>query len=192
MFIQGPEGQLEAQLDLAPAERATTAVLCHPHPQYGGSMHDAVVATVKEVLLHHGVNCLRFNFRGVGASEGGFDQGKGEMEDLSAVAAWVREEYPRDKLWLAGYSFGANIVWQSLDNLEAQRAILIAPPIGAMNFPQISSETKVDAFAGVRDDFVKQDAANELLGEHMHWIEGADHFFQGHHETLADKVAAIL
>ena len=134
--IQGSAGALEAKTDQASEGRDITAVLCHPHPQYGGSMHDGVVDVAAGIMLDHGIDCVRFNFRGVGRSEGVYDNGIGELDDLGAVANWVRDQNPDHKLWLAGYSFGSNIVFRSLAGLKPEFALLIAPPIGMMEFPE--------------------------------------------------------
>ena len=90
MMIPTPTGQLEAHVE-QPAEAARAIVICHPHPQYGGSMHDAVVDTVEAVARRHAFATLRFNFRGVGASTGRFDNGVGEVDDLLAALAWMRD-----------------------------------------------------------------------------------------------------
>lgn len=197
MQIQGPAGTLEAKLERAVNEKTITAVLCHPHPQYGGNMHDAVLASASSVLLDHGVNCLSFNFRGVGQSHGQFADGVGETEDLLAVINWQQQEYPRDKLWLCGYSFGAQVVWRALPQSEPQRVLLIAPPVGMMEFAELTDGLTgtidhLDAIAGDRDDFVKHDQFNQWPGVTSHSITGADHFFSGHHQALTDTLTEII
>jgi len=193
MEITGPAGKLEAALDQAPAERTITAVLCHPHPLYGGSMHDGVLHAASEVLLSKGVNCLRFNFRGVGASEGSYDDGVGEVDDALAAITWVRDEYPRDKVWLVGYSFGAMVTWRATQRTEVERALLIAPPIGMLDFSGEPNENlRIHAFAGDLDDFVDVDRFSARFGDAGHLIEGADHFFSGRHEALIEALADAL
>ena len=195
MEIQGPTGWLEARHDVAPIEKTVTAVLCHPHPQYGGSMHDAVLETAAQECLQRGANCLRFNFRGVGGSEGRYDGAGGEVDDLEAIVAWAREEYPRDKLWLVGYSFGANVVWQALarESCAAARALLIAPPVGMMAFSDGETHTdQIQAIAGSADDFVDQQAFAAWQGVDTHVLEGADHFFGGAHGQLGELIGALL
>ncbi len=192
MHIQGPAGQLEARLDQAPAEKTITAVLCHPHPQYGGSMHDAVLATAVEVLMGAGVNCLRFNFRGVGGSEGQFDNGDGEVLDAVAAVDWVRQEYPRDEIWLIGYSFGASVAWRAASSIDPARLILIAPPVGMMKFEANATTAQVDAIAGSRDDFVDQATFNAWEDVDTHVIDGADHFFGGYHDALAETLSDLV
>jgi len=198
--ITGPAGRIEAHYELASNEKTVTAVLCHPHPQYGGSMHDAVLDTAAKAYSAAGINCMRFNFRGVGASAGSYDGQGGEVEDLRAVVAWVREEYPRDKLHLMGYSFGAHIVWQALahEQCKASRALLVAPPVGMMPFstPEQLFTNQVDALAGTEDDFVKAEALAQWPDRcpqvTVHTLPGADHFFAGHHEGLGQSISELL
>ena len=109
MEVAGPAGTLEVKL-LPPAKPdGTIAVLCHPHPQYGGSMEDVVLACLADTLVARGVGCLRFNFRGVGGSTGSHSDGAGELDDLFAVIYWLKTANPTRSYWLGGYSFGANI-----------------------------------------------------------------------------------
>ncbi len=191
MQIQGPAGAIEAQHDLAPDGRSITAVMCHPHPQYGGSMHDAVLSTAADALLAAGVNCLRFNFRGVGASAGAFDQGEGETDDLMAVVDWLADEYPGNALWLVGYSFGAAVSWRALSRCNPALTLLIAPPVGMMPFTEHGTlPGKVVALAGDQDNFVDQATFAAWAGVETHTIAGADHFFGGRHAELGNLVAA--
>lgn len=191
MHIQGPSGPLEATLDQTPVESTAIAVLCHPHPQYGGSMHDAVLQAVTKSFLTLGVNCLRFNFRGVGLSAGSYDNGAGEVEDLRSVCQWVVDEYPQQDLWLAGYSFGSNIVWKSLPSIKPHMALLIAPPLGRMDFSDHAITTDIRAIAGDRDDFVDTTKFTEWLGERAHVLTGADHFFSGYHHNLTQLITSL-
>ncbi|HEY0506371.1 MAG TPA: CocE/NonD family hydrolase, partial [Lysobacter sp.] len=107
LTLQGPAGALETIVEAAEApERDAVAIVCHPLPTDGGTMHNKVVTMAARALRESGIATVRFNFRGTGASEGSFDQGRGEADDLRAVAAWVREQRPGARLWLAGFSFG--------------------------------------------------------------------------------------
>jgi uncharacterized protein len=190
--IEGPVGNLEARWTEAKSSIEVTALLCHPHPQYGGSMQDAVLETSANVLLDHGISCVRFNFRGVGASAGQYDNGIGEVDDLIAAHAWVRREYPAHDIWLLGYSFGANIVWRAQEALAPSHTILVAPPVGMMTFTESNTPASVYAIAGDRDDFVKESSLQELLHNQAHIIPGADHFFSGYHRELADAVGQAI
>ncbi|MFN3311513.1 MAG: alpha/beta hydrolase [Thermomonas sp.] len=129
--IAGPAGRLEIALDPADAPaRPVLAILCHPLPTEGGTMHNKVVTMTARALRECGIACLRFNFRGVGASEGAFDDGRGELDDLRAVAAWARQRFPDHALWLAGFSFGAWVSLRGAMELGAGALISIAPPVG--------------------------------------------------------------
>ena len=191
--IPGPAGPLEAMLTHAPANNNSYAVLCHPHPQFGGTMHDAVLDIAQRALLATGTHCLRFNFRGVGASAGVHDTGKGEADDVSAAVGWVREEHAPTQMILAGYSFGAAMAWQALDRIEEpDQVILIAPPVGLMALPQRSPQCPVDVVAGDADQYLDAAALAAWQGITPHIIEGANHFFTGYWEELEDRLQGTL
>ncbi|MEM7099509.1 MAG: alpha/beta fold hydrolase [Pseudomonadota bacterium] len=197
--IQGSAGELEAVYTPAAqsSENPTTAVLCHPHPQYGGNMQDGVISTCESVLLSHGINCIRFNFRGVGASAGRFDQGVGEQEDIQSVVAWLRSNHPDHTLWLAGYSFGSNMAFRCVVETglfpEPEKLILIAPPVGMMSFDgALPDQIQTIVIAGSADDFVDASKLAELDGASASIIEGADHFFMGYHEDLATQLSNLV
>ncbi len=123
--IAGPAGGLQALLEVPVARPAAgLAVVCHPHPQQGGTLHNKVAHTLARAFLHCGKRALRFNFRGVGKSEGEFDDARGEVEDALACVAWLRERWPGEPLWLGGFSFGAAV---------AIRAALLATPAGLVS-----------------------------------------------------------
>lgn len=192
MDIPGPAGALQAQHDNAANPQNITAVLCHPHPQYGGSMYDGVLQTAADVLLAQGVNCVRFNFRGVGGSAGSYDNGVGEAADLLAVADWVGQTYADHSQWWLGYSFGAAVVWQGLQTQQPARAVLIAPPVGMMDFSGEPTGIAVDAIAGDGDNFVDTAKLSALPGVAAHIIPGADHFFTGHHAQLSETLDSVI
>ncbi len=189
LFIDGPAGLLEAQLEAAAEADAPAALLAHPHPQMGGTMNDAVLDTAAAVLRECGSACLRFNFRGAGRSAGTFDNGNGERDDLRAALAWLREQ-TGGPLSFVGYSFGSWVGWNVIaaDAPALARVALIAPPIGMLDYPDASTEAQVDIYAGTADDYVKLDAVKawaERNGAKVHPISGADHFFGGHWDNLA-------
>lgn len=130
LLIEGPAGALEVAVDFpAPeAARPLLAVVCHPLPTEGGTMHNKVVTTVARALRELGATTVRFNFRGTGASAGTFDDGRGERDDLRAVVDWAQQARPRDRLWLAGFSFGAYVSLATASELLADAVISIAPP----------------------------------------------------------------
>ena len=110
-MLDGPVGKLETISDIAtPATaRRGVAVICHPQPQQGGTMHNKVVTMTERALRESGLDTVRFNFRGTGESAGAYDEGDGEGDDLAAVVAWVRAMRPDDALWLGGFSFGGYV-----------------------------------------------------------------------------------
>ena len=133
LFLPGPAGRIEAALDPPEADvaaRPVLAIVCHPLPTEGGTMHNKVVTMAARALREVGATTLRFNFRGVGQSEGAFDDGAGELDDLRAVAGWAREHHPDKALWLAGFSFGAWVSLRAAVELQAAALLSIAPPVG--------------------------------------------------------------
>lgn len=133
LTLSGPAGNLEMIVD-GPEPDATprplVAIVCHPLPTEGGTMHNKVVTIAARALRECGASTVRFNFRGTGASTGHFDDGQGEADDLRAVAAWVREQRPDAQLWLAGFSFGAYVSLKVAATLQPGMLISIAPPAG--------------------------------------------------------------
>ena len=136
--LPGPAGLLECLIEVPEQEgRSGTAIVCHPHPLHGGTMHNKVVTMLSRSLVELGLSTVRFNFRGVGLSQGEYDDGNGETEDLRAIAGWLRRERPDDALWLAGFSFGSYVALRAAKALAAQQLIQIAPPVGRWAFDAI-------------------------------------------------------
>ncbi|MFC5578902.1 alpha/beta hydrolase [Lysobacter niabensis] len=129
LTLPGPAGDLETAVDLpeGPAQ-PIVAIVCHPLPTEGGTMHNKVVTMAARALRECGIATVRFNFRGAGASHGHFDQGRGESDDLRAVARWVREQRPDAQLWLAGFSFGSYVTIKCAAELQPGMLVSIAPP----------------------------------------------------------------
>lgn len=143
LLLQGDAGALElacAVPDPALA-RAGVAVICHPHPLQGGggSMTNKVVTTLERSLLDLGLATVRFNFRGVGRSEGVHDDGVGETDDLIRIARWAREQRQGDALWLAGFSFGSYVAMRGAAALDPAQMILVAPPAGRWDFARLAA-----------------------------------------------------
>lgn len=191
--LAGPAGALEAEL--TGPDTGPIAVLCHPHPLYGGSMHDAVLSTLARLLAEQGIAALRFNFRGVGSSEGAHDDGIGELDDLHAVLAWLEAHHPGRAVLLAGYSFGAGIVSRLLADPKShriERALLVAPPVGRLQVAAPDGTVPVDVFAGDADAFVDMDALSDWRHARIHVLPGADHFFNGAWQELEHEVRQAL
>lgn len=136
LLIPGPAGALEVAVDFPePAEaRRGLAVVCHPNTPDGGTMNNKVVTMLSRALTEHGLTVVRFNFRSAGASEGAFDNGRGEVLDLLAVANWARKARPDDALWLAGFSFGSWVALMGARQLPVAQMISVAPPVGLRDF----------------------------------------------------------
>ncbi|QNP39434.1 alpha/beta hydrolase [Lysobacter solisilvae (ex Woo and Kim 2020)] len=129
LVLPGPAGDLETAVDLPEGPvQPIVAIVCHPLPTEGGTMHNKVVTMAARALRESGVATVRFNFRGTGASHGHFDHGQGESDDLRAVAAWVRAQRPDAELWLAGFSFGSYVTLKCAAELRPGMLISIAPP----------------------------------------------------------------
>jgi len=139
--LTGPAGKLEAISHVsAPADaRRGVAVICHPNPVQGGTMHNKVVTMVERSLRESGLDTVRFNFRGTGDSEGSYDEGNGEGDDLAAVVAWVRRVRPGDALWLAGFSFGSYVTIRNAVRLAADALVSIAPPAGRFALQEVQA-----------------------------------------------------
>jgi hypothetical protein len=133
LLIEGPCGPLEA-LHLELPDARGLALLCHPHPLYGGTMQNKVVATLQRAARDAGLSTLRFNFRGVGHSAGSHDQGRGEIDDAEAAARWLLDQQPGLPLTLLGFSFGSCVIACLAGRLEQQgvelgRLVMVAPPV---------------------------------------------------------------
>jgi alpha/beta superfamily hydrolase len=139
--LPGPAGSLEAATNIPEVAdaRAGVAVICHPHPLQGGTMHNKVVTTLERSLRELGLATVVFNFRGTGASQGAFDDGVGETDDLIAVANWAQRMRPRVALWLAGFSFGSYVAARAAPQLPVRQMISIAPPVSRWDFTALAS-----------------------------------------------------
>ena len=186
-LIPGPVGALEALLVQPDSfkEGDPIAVICHPHPQHGGSMMNKVVHIIADTFNKLGVTTLRFNFRSVGYSQGRYDHGKGELQDLEAVVAWMRERYRTSPLWLAGFSFGSFIAFSGHQKLGADRLLMVAPPVGRFDFDKnIEVSVPWMVIQGGKDDVVAPQEVSLWVHQQRHrpqyeWLADADHFFHG-------------
>jgi alpha/beta superfamily hydrolase len=181
----------------AGADAAPGVVVCHPHPMYGGSMDNNVVEAILAAMWRRGYATLRFNFRGVGASEGEYDGGEGEAADALAAVEFVAAQpgIARGGIVLAGYSFGAAIAMRAgLGVPRVAQVIAVALPVAAMNVPAEAPAIKpVLLISGDRDDYSPLAALEktiEKLGPAatLKVIGGADHFFGGCESALADAI----
>jgi uncharacterized protein len=201
--ITGPAGNIEICLDSANEAASLAgefiAVVCHPHPLYGGNMENNVVTTVAAVYGELGVPAARFNFRGVGASEGSHDNAIGEVDDLLAVADWLKKQLPDRRLLIAGYSFGSVIAARASYRLGlVGHLTLVAPPIGNYQFASGDRlPCPVIVALGELDDIVIHQQAMAWIAKlrsevDSFTIERADHFFSGQLRPLEQKLRSCL
>lgn len=196
LTLSGPAGRLEALLEEPRTiGRAAVAVWCHPHPQYQGTMLNKVVHTMGRAAHELGVPSVRFNFRGVGASDGSFAEGLGETEDVLAVADWARGRYPGAELWLGGFSFGAMVACRAALTAAPAWLVTVAPP----------AERMADLLAGRQPDcpwLVVQGDADEVVASDgvISWVNslspgpelvvlpGVGHYFHGRLTLLRETM----
>jgi len=197
VMLRGPAGAIEGLLqEHAEHDHALTAIVCHPHPLFGGTLHNKVVHRTSSVLHGLGAAVLRFNFRGVGKSEGTHDRGVGELEDARAALGWLRERYPEARRWVAGFSFGSWVASRlAASEPDAERLIMIAPPVHTQTFEEMAaSPVPKLVVQGTADEVCRpENLARVYPGwaepKRLMKVEGASHFFDKH---LADLAKAIL
>jgi len=158
LLLPGPVGAIEIACGVpAPADaRNGVAIISHPNPQQGGTMFNKVVTTLDRGLVDLGLSTVRFNFRGIGQTEGAHDEGRGEADDLVAIAEWALAQKPGAALWLAGFSFGSYVTLRASPRLSPAQVILIAPPVGRWEFTGIEwPKCPVLIVQGEDDDVVE-------------------------------------
>lgn len=189
--------QLEAELGVADGDPRAAAVLCHPHPQFGGTMRSIVISALFDALPARGVTCLRFNFRGVEGSTGFFDEGKGERADaLTAIDALATEVGPSVPLFVAGWSFGADVTLSLLDD-RVRAWLAIAPPLHFTDErPPVADDPRPKRLVLAQHDEVKapeevERAVHDWRATTLEIVPGASHFFVGrtdHVVAAADRL----
>ena len=197
--LAGPAGQLEALLEEPEFDEPREAMLvCHPHPAHGGTMHNKVVYRLARGLRRSGAAVLRFNFRGVGRSEGVYDQAVGELEDARAALAWLRDRYPALPYSLAGFSFGSRIILRLGCALEgAARLIAVGFPTWREDNTYLSKCASPKVFVqSTSDEFGPSEALNLLYEnfagpKRLIYIPAEDHFFKGSLEDLEETIATL-
>ena len=197
--ISGPAGALEAIAHEAEGvAQPLYGIVCHPHPLFGGSMDNKVVYTVARALQTSGIATLRFNFRGVGASAGTYDEGAGETQDAAAVADFGAARWPNRRLILAGFSFGAFVALRLALARSAARLITVAPPVGRFDFSELHAPAcPWLVVQGDADDVVDPSAViawvtRQNPAPELRVVPGVGHFFHGHLAELRDAVIETL
>jgi uncharacterized protein len=203
LFLAGPAGRLEALLNAGSPDATHAAVVCHPHPLYGGTLHNKVVFHAMKALNSFGFPVLRFNFRGTGLSEGEHANGVGEVEDVRAALDWLEREYTLPVIF-AGFSFGAAV------GLRAAYADPRVSALIALGLPAVAVEDRIYDFeflrkctkpklfvSGSRDQFAppgKLEALVNAFGDpkKLVRIEAGDHFFEGRLREMRETVETWL
>lgn len=202
LLIPGPAGMIDAILasPREPVRPAGFALVCHPHPLFGGTMSNKVAYTLAAAALRAGLYALRFNFRGAGRSEGAHDQGRGETEDVLFLAEWMRQRLPGARLVLAGFSFGAFVSLQAAVRAQPVLQISIAPPFGKY-FGDAAAPARPPCpwlvVHGVDDEVVSFDETRALLAQYVPppelvTMDGTGHFFHGRLADLQDAVLSFM
>jgi uncharacterized protein len=209
LAIPGPAGALQALIETPPVEAggpqsvAAFGVVCHPHPQYGGTLDNKVVYTLARAFQQRGAPAIRFNFRGVGESGGSYDEGRGETADALAVIRWGRRCWPDAALWLAGFSFGGVVGLRSAAQAKAARLVAVAPGINKIDpagaAPPLCPWLIVQ---GDADDVVPPEsvlgwaraleAAPGVRPPQLEVLRGAGHYFHGRINELRDVVLGFM
>lgn len=201
-FITGPAGRLESLLEEPDdGEPVRAFLVCHPHPLYGGTMHNKVVYRMARGLRRAGCVVLRFNFRGVNLSEGTHDDGTGEVEDARAALAFLRQRYPDLPYALAGFSFGSRIALRLGCELSHTRAEPLPDGVIAVGFSTTGNHDYLDSCTlpkyfvqSTRDIYgpkpeLEKVFENFAAPKTLRFIEAADHFFAGALDVLEDAIA---
>jgi alpha/beta superfamily hydrolase len=199
LFLQGPAGRLEALLWTVPEPAPLAAVVCHPHPLYGGTLHNKVVFHVARALHELGLPVLRFNFRGVGLSEGTHDGGRGEQDDVRAALDWLAAQQPGRPLVLAGFSFGAAVGLRvGCNDPRVVDLIGLGLPVAhaAVDFLH-TCQRPLLLVHGEQDQFGPVERVRALAAElgpraRLVVVEGVDHFFTGRLEEVERAVESWM
>jgi len=195
VWLNGPAGRLQALYQAGEADKPAV-VVCHPHPQYGGTMRNKVVYWIGRAFEDTGCSVLRFNFRGVEQSEGEWDEGRGEADDASAALHWMRKRCPDAALWLAGFSFGCYAGLQAAHRSpDVERMFAVAPAVNLWSFDFLDDDTRpLTVVSGTADEIVPFSAVREWVMRHphiqFHAINGAGHFFPEHMEEMTRALMA--
>lgn len=195
-LVEGPAGMLETAFEHGSHPRFI-GLVCHPHPLFGGTMDNKVVTTLARAARDEAGISIRFNFRGVGKSEGAYDEGRGEAEDLFALVQWARQEFPGLPFWLAGFSFGSHVALRVAERLfrdgsPATHLLLVAPPVHHFDFASVREVgCPVTVIQGEADEVVPAEQVFETmsgsaLNPDIVRVPDTGHFFHGRLNTLRD------
>jgi len=204
VIFAGPEGRLEGRYHHSDKPRAPIAVILHPHPQHGGTMNNKVVYNLYYSFVNKGFSVLRFNFRGVGRSQGEFDNGMGELSDAASALDWMQTINPSSPAcWVAGFSFGAWIGMQLLMRRpEIEGFVSVAPPANMYDYSFLAPcPSSGIIIQGTDDDVVPEPSVEKFVNKlkmqknitiDYTLVKGANHFFKDHLEQLNKTVEGYL
>jgi alpha/beta superfamily hydrolase len=204
VIFNGPEGRIEGRYHHAKDPNSPVALLLHPHPEYGGTMNNRVVYAMYQSFVKRGFSTLRFNFRGVGRSQGKFDNGQGELSDAATALDWMQGHNPNaSTCWIAGFSFGAWVAMQlMMRRPEISGFISAAPPASIYDFsflaPCPASGLMVHGKAddvvpvGSVDKLVEKLSAQKNIEIDYRIVDKCDHYFSEHLDTLVKHVEGYL
>lgn len=202
LLLPGAAGTIETLIESPQAAPRAVALCCHPHPLFGGTMTNKVIHTVARSFVASSAIAIRFNFRGVGLSEGVHDGGTGETEDVIGLANWARERWPGLPLWLSGFSFGAWIALRAQMNLQPSLLVTVAPPVGRWDFSTIDPpRCPWLVIQGSKDELVDAAAVEgwllslkdrSVVPPRFFLLPEADHFFHARLHDVRDAVSRFV
>jgi uncharacterized protein len=197
-FLNGPAGRLEALLNQGNSGATYAALVCHPHPLFGGTVHNKVVYRAMKALNEFGFPALRFNFRGAGLSEGRHDHGRGEVDDVRAALEWLDNEFHLPVIF-CGFSFGATTgLRATAHDARVVGLISLGTPVAvegrAYTYHFLHDCTKPRLFvSGSKDMYSPRDVLTQVVGslpdpKKLVFVEGADHFFEGQLPVMQNEI----
>ena len=204
IFIPGPSGRLEAKYYKNPKFGSPVAIVLHPHPQYGGTMNNRVVVETFQTFMNNDFSVCRVNFRGVGKSDGEFDNGQGELADAAAALDWLeKENFDNSQCWISGFSFGSLIAMQLLMRRpEINRFVAISPQPNVYDFSFLTPcPTSGIIISGKKDELVPFESINDLnkrlsaqkgIKVEFNIIPEANHFFSNADEKLTKSLSKYI
>ncbi len=204
VIFNGPEGRLEGRYQHSGQHGGPIAIVLHPHPQHGGTMHSKVVYSLFHIFARRGFSVLRFNFRGVGRSEGSYDNGMGELSDAASALDWLQTHNPdASACWIAGFSFGAWISMQLLMRRpEISGFVSVAPPANGYDFTFLAPCPASGLIVHGTDDahvpesdvaeLARRLSAQRVITVEYGLVEGANHMFEHHLDELGELIDTYL
>ena len=189
-FITGDAGDIEVLITTPQVLTAQTpiAIISHPHPLYGGTMSNKVVHILAKTFSELNAITVRFNFRGVGKSQGEHDHGRGESDDLQTLVAKLKHWRPEAPIWLAGFSFGAYVTVKAQAAIKPERVLLVAPPVSMYDFEELDAiDAPLIVLQGAEDEVIDAAVVKSWFASHFNadksaqllWMDETGHFFHG-------------